>query len=185
MPEVRGGDSGDSEEAHVTLAAYLAKYTWHDDQMGVTVDSLTAQAGSSQYWNKVNIKGRTVSADRDYSYVDLSLGIYMGGTRIGEAYEIIADVKRRSETGFAITIYNVPLPAGDLTWQVESVSYDDESYTERHYFGPERDFEKSTWEINANRDRYTAYCNNQFGILRDPGLFYTVSGDKYRKKCLG
>lgn len=64
---------------------FLAQFDWHNDDFGVKIDSAKSLYGVT------TIRGRAMSLrDKDYSYVQINIGLYLkNGSKIGTAFDNI------------------------------------------------------------------------------------------------
>jgi len=159
-------------------AAFPAKFDWHDEEIGISTDPLKCQIDHNPKWSRIEIKGRLISTNRDFSHVTITYGIYEGGDRIETLSPMVTGVKKSVEHDFRASKMGVLLRGGAVTWKIEEVSCLVAGGAEAHYFGPERSFDSALAEINANLDRFETY-HEEFGILSAPGPFYEASGDQY------
>jgi hypothetical protein len=103
------------EKAAEEKAAYYAQFSWYNKDFGVINDS-----GSSDSFGFVTIKGRAIAFNKNYSYVQITYGIYSSSSvKEGNAYANVNNLAQ--DTTWQFSAIGTRSGSGNFNYKVEEV----------------------------------------------------------------
>jgi hypothetical protein len=113
--EKAAAEKAAEEKAAQEKAAYYAQFSWYNDNFGVINDS-----ANSDNFGFVTINGRAIAFNKNYSYVQITYGVYSsGGVKEGNAMANVNNLAKG--TTWQFSAIGTRSGSGNFKYKVEEV----------------------------------------------------------------